>query len=44
MASIQKRGKTYQFTVSHIVNGGFKTKKEAQIASAEIEAQLTKGS
>jgi len=37
MASIQKRGKTYQFTVSHMVNGkskpirkgGFRTKKEA---------------
>lgn len=51
MASIQKRGKTYQFTVSHMVNGvsklirkgGFKTKKEAQIAAAEIEAQLSKG-
>ncbi|WP_075981315.1 tyrosine-type recombinase/integrase [Bacillus massilinigeriensis] len=51
MASIQKRGKTYQFTVSHTVNGvakpirkgGFKTKKEAQIAAAEIEAQLSKG-
>lgn len=45
MASIQKRGKTYQFTVSHMVNGkskpirkgGFRTKKEAQIAAAEIE-------
>jgi hypothetical protein len=51
MASIQKRGKTYQFTVSHMVNGvsklirkgGFKTKKEAQIAAAEIEANLAKG-
>ncbi|WP_254842806.1 site-specific integrase [Bacillus sp. MRMR6] len=51
MASIQKRGKTYQFTVSNRVNGvskpirrgGFKTKKEAQIAAAEIEAQLSKG-
>ena len=48
MASIQKRGKTYQFTVNHRVNGvskpirkgGFKTKKEAQIAAAEIEADL----
>ncbi|WP_313771794.1 Arm DNA-binding domain-containing protein [Neobacillus niacini] len=44
MASIQKRGKTYQFTVSHTVNGvakpirkvGFKTKKEAQITAVEI--------
>ncbi|WP_312854691.1 Arm DNA-binding domain-containing protein [Pallidibacillus pasinlerensis] len=51
MASIQKRGKTYQFTVSHMVNGkskpirkgGFRTKKEAQIAAAEIESQLSKG-
>lgn len=51
MASIQKRGKTYQYTVSHIVNGkqkpirkgGFRTKKEAQIAAAEVEAQLAKG-
>jgi integrase len=51
MASIQKRGKTYQYTVSHTINGkskpirkgGFRTKKEAQIASAEIEANLAKG-
>lgn len=51
MASFQKRGNTYQFTVSHVVNGkskpirkgGFRTKKEAQIAAAEIEAQLSKG-
>jgi len=51
MASIQKRGKTYQYTVSQIVNGkqspirkgGFRTKKEAQIAAADIEAQLSKG-
>lgn len=51
MASIQKRGKTYQFTISRNVNrkakpirkGGFRTKKEAQIAAAEIEAQLSKG-
>ncbi|MEL3962370.1 site-specific integrase [Lysinibacillus endophyticus] len=51
MASIQKRGKTYQYTVSYIVNGkqkpirkgGFRTKKEAQLAAAEIEAQLAKG-
>ncbi|MDE5415503.1 site-specific integrase [Alkalihalobacterium chitinilyticum] len=51
MASIQKRGKTYQYTVSHYVNGkaqplrkgGFRTKKEAQIAGAEVEAQLSKG-
>lgn len=51
MASIQKRGKTYQFTVSRTVNGkskpirkgGFRTKKEAQIAAAVIESQLSKG-
>lgn len=51
MASIQKRGKTYQYTVSRIVNGkqdpirkgGFHTKKEATIAAAEIEASLSKG-
>jgi Zn/Cd-binding protein ZinT len=48
MASIQKRGKTYQFTVSHMVSGGlklirrggFKTKKEAQIAAVEIKANF----
>ncbi|WP_156289549.1 tyrosine-type recombinase/integrase [Oceanobacillus salinisoli] len=51
MASIQKRGNTYQFTISRMVNGkstpirkgGFRTKKEAKIAAAEIEAQLNKG-
>lgn len=51
MASIQKRGKTYQFTVSNMVNGkskpirkgGFRTKKEAKLAAAEIEVQLGKG-
>ena len=51
MASIQKRGKTYQYTVSHTVNGktklyrkgGFRTKKEAQIVAAEVEAKLAKG-
>lgn len=51
MASIVKRGKTWQYTVSRMVNGkyspirkgGFKTKKEAQIAAAEVEAQLAKG-
>lgn len=51
MASFQKRGKTWQYTVSHMVNGksrpirkgGFKTKKEAQIAAAEVEAELAKG-
>ncbi|MFN7249559.1 MAG: Arm DNA-binding domain-containing protein [Anaerobacillus sp.] len=51
MASIQKRGNTYQYTVSRLVDGkskpirkgGFRTKKEAQVAAAEIEAQLNKG-
>lgn len=51
MASIQKRGKIYQFTVSRTVNGkqkpirkgGFRTKKEAQIAAMEVEAELLKG-
>ena len=51
MASITKRGKTYQYTVSNVVNGvsqpirkgGFKTKKEAQQAAAEVETLLAKG-
>lgn len=51
MASFQKRGKTWQYTVSRMVNGesrpirkgGFATKKEAQVAAAEIEAKLNKG-
>jgi integrase len=51
MASIQKRGKTYQYTISRMVNGkqnpirkgGFRTKKEAQIAAAEVETELLKG-
>lgn len=51
MASFQKRGKTWQYTISRMVNGkykpirkgGFKTKKEAQIAAAEVEAQLARG-
>lgn len=47
MASFQKRGKTWQYTVSAkpkpIRKGGFKTKKEAQIAAAEVEARLGKG-
>jgi len=50
LASIQKRGKKYQYTISHTVNGkterfrksGFNTKKEA-LAAAEIEANLAKG-
>lgn len=51
MASFQKIGKTWQYSVSRMVNGkykpirkgGFKTKKEAQIAASEIEAELQKG-
>lgn len=51
MASIQKRGKTYQYIVRNMVNGksapirkgGYRTKKEAQLAAAEIEVQLGKG-
>lgn len=51
MASIQKRGKTYQYTISRMVDGkpqpirkgGFHTKKEAQIAATEMEAMLNKG-
>lgn len=51
MASISKRGKTYQYAVSNfedgksrpIRKGGFRTKKEAEIAAAEVEAQLNKG-
>lgn len=47
MASFQKRGKTWQYTVSHkpkpIRKGGFTTKKAAQVAAAEVEANLQKG-
>lgn len=51
MVSFQKRGKTWQYTISRVVNGkqkpirkgGFATKKEAQIAAAEVEAKLRKG-
>ncbi|WP_307892589.1 Arm DNA-binding domain-containing protein [Bacillus swezeyi] len=47
MASFQKRGKTWQYCVSAkpkpIRKGGFKTKKEAMIAAAEVEAKLSKG-
>lgn len=50
MASITKRGKTWQYTVSRVVEGkqkpirkgGFKTKKEAQQAAAEVELALAK--
>ncbi|MFC5591715.1 tyrosine-type recombinase/integrase [Sporosarcina soli] len=47
MASFQKRGKTWQYTISHkpkpIRKGGFKTKKEAQVAASIIEEELRKG-
>lgn len=51
MASFQKRGKTWQYTISRMVNGvqdpirksGFSTKKEAQIAAQEVEEKLRKG-
>lgn len=51
MASIIKRGNTYQYTVSRMINGksqpirkgGFRTKKEAQVAAAEVESSLAKG-
>lgn len=47
MASFQKRGKTWQYTVSNkgkpIRKGGFATKKEAQVAAAEIEMNLQRG-
>ncbi|KZO00431.1 tyrosine-type recombinase/integrase [Pseudobacillus badius] len=51
MASYQKRGNSWQYVISNVVNGkakpirksGFRTKKEAQIAAAEVEAQLSKG-
>lgn len=47
MASFQKRGKTWQYTISSkpkpIRKSGFKTKKEAQVAAAEMEARLSKG-
>ncbi|GGH83670.1 integrase [Pullulanibacillus pueri] len=51
MASFQKRGKTWQYTISRTVagkskpirKGGFRTKKEAAAAAGEIEAELRKG-
>ncbi|MBB6452022.1 integrase [Salirhabdus euzebyi] len=47
MASFQKRGKTWQYTISAkpkpIRKSGFSTKKEAQIAASEVEAELRKG-
>ena len=51
MASFQKRGKTWQYSISRMIagkykpirKGGFKTKKEAQVAAAEVEANMRKG-
>lgn len=51
MASFLKRGKTWQYSVNHyvdgkrkpIVEGGFTTKKEAQLAAQEVEFRLKKG-
>lgn len=53
MAYIRKRGKGWQYTVNYInpltgerkpiAKGGFKTKKEAQLAAAELERQLAQG-
>lgn len=47
MASYQKRGKTWQYTISNkgnpIRKGGFRTKAEAVAVATEIEANLRKG-
>ncbi|MCT1575654.1 tyrosine-type recombinase/integrase [Oceanobacillus kimchii] len=47
MASFQKRGKTWQYTISSkpkpIRKGGFKTKKEAQVAASVVEEKMRKG-
>ena len=51
LASIQKRGKKYQYTISHTVNGktqlirkgGFHSKAEAKAAAAEVEAKIARG-
>ncbi|WP_346234914.1 tyrosine-type recombinase/integrase [Lysinibacillus telephonicus] len=51
MASFQQRGKSWQFTISNVINdkqklirkSGYRTKKEAQIAAAEVETNLKKG-
>ena len=51
MASFQKRGKTWQYTISRMVNGkpdpirkgGFVTKAEAKAAATEVENNLNKG-
>lgn len=51
MASYQKRGNSWQYTISNTKNSGknlirksgFRTKKEAQAAAREVEEQLLKG-
>lgn len=47
MASFAKRGKTWQYSFYHnkkqYRKGGYATKKEAQVAAAEAEANLMKG-
>lgn len=51
LASITKRGKTWQYAVSHYVDGksrpirkgGFRTKAEAVAAAQEVEMRLRKG-
>lgn len=48
MASIQRRGQTWQYAISYTVEsitkrrqkGGFNTKKEAQIAAMEHELKI----
>lgn len=51
LASVTKRGKTWSYTVSNYVDGvnkqikkgGFRTKREAEIAAAAVEAQKAEG-
>lgn len=51
MARITKCGSTWQYSVSRTIEGkykpirkgGYRTKKEASVAAAQIEADLAKG-
>lgn len=51
MAVVKQRGSSWQYTISRYTNGkydpirkgGFKTKKECEIAAAETEIKLSKG-
>ncbi|MFY3792156.1 Arm DNA-binding domain-containing protein [Ureibacillus sp. MALMAid1270] len=51
MASVTKRGSTWYYSVNNYVDGirklikkgGFRTKKEAQVAAMEVESKLQKG-